>query len=110
MAVDPVRAAALALALPGARQCTHFDRQAFRTTRRMFATLAASGETLNLMFDPDLRDLFCSMAPHAFAPVPGGWGQKGATTCTLQLVDEPTLHAALVAAHKRAERKRRPSK
>jgi hypothetical protein len=102
MAVDGARAKELATALPGASQAPHFDRLGFRTPRKMFATLGASGEDMNLMFNPELRDFYCEMAPHAFAPVPGGWGVKGATSCDLRAVDEATLTSALIAAHKLA--------
>jgi len=54
------------------------------------------------MFDPDTRDLFCHLAPHAFAPVPGGWGLRGATRCDLDAVEEEMLESALMAAHKMA--------
>jgi hypothetical protein len=102
MPVDPARAREMALALPGTQEAPHFDRVAFRTPRKMFATLKAAARDLNLMFDPDTRDLFCDIAPHAFAPVPGGWGIRGATRCDLDAVDEPTLESALLAAHKMA--------
>ena len=72
---------------------------AFRTPRRTFATLDADARDINLMFDPDHRDFYCEQAPHAFAPVPGGWGRKGATRCDLNAVDEATLISALRAAH-----------
>jgi hypothetical protein len=58
------------------------------------------------MFDPDLRDVFCEQAPHAFAPVPGAWGRRGATRCDLQNVDEATLMSALRAAYQLAMPKR----
>ena len=99
MPVDPQRARALALALPQAQEAPHFHRIAYRTPRKTFATLDASAKDLNLMFDPELRDFFCEHAPAAFAPVAGGWGRMGATRCDLQVVDEPTLSSALLAAH-----------
>ena len=102
MAVDPARARDLALALAGASEAPHFHRLAFRTPRKMFATLDATARDLNLMFDPDLRDFYCEQAPHAFAPVAGGWGRMGATRCDLQTVDEATLISALQAAHQLA--------
>jgi len=102
MAVDAARARELALALPLASEAPHFDRVAFRTPRKMFATLSASAGDLNLLFDPDLRDFFCEQAPDAFTPVPGGWGRKGATRCDLQRVDEETLTSALRLAHQLA--------
>jgi hypothetical protein len=102
MAMDPARARELALALPLASEAPHFDRLAFRTPRKIFATLSASAGDLNLMFDADLRDFYCEQAPEAFRPVPGGWGIRGATRCELRNVDEATLASALRAAHQLA--------
>jgi hypothetical protein len=99
VAVSADRARALALSLPQASEAPHFHRLAFRTPRKMFATLDASVPDLNLMFDADLRDFYCEQAPEAFAPVPGGWGRMGATCCDLEAVDEATLVSALQAAH-----------
>ena len=83
-------------------------RVAFRTPRKIFATLDASVPDLNLMFDPDLRDFYCEQASEAFAPVPGGWGRMGATRCDLTAVDEATLASALQAAHRLAAPKSKP--
>jgi YjbR len=105
MAVDPARARELALALPFASEAPHFYRLAFRTPRKIFATLSASAGDLNLMFDPDLRDFYCEQAPQALAPVPGSWGRKGATRCDLRYVDEATLMSALQSAHRLAATK-----
>ncbi len=102
MAVEAERARELVLALPGVSEAPHWERQAFRTPRKIFATLGASGRDINLMFDPDLRDFYCEQAPRAFAPVPGGWGRAGATRCDLEAVDEATLTSALMAAHQLA--------
>ena len=95
MAVDAERARDLALALPAASEAPHFHRLAFRTPRKMFATLDAQAQDLNLMFNPELRDFYCEQAPDAFRPVPGGWGRQGATRCDLQQVNEATLQSAL---------------
>lgn len=99
MAVTPARARTLALSLESVSEAAHFDRAAFKTPRKIFATLAKSGADINLMFDPALRDFYCEQAPEAFAPVPGGWGRMGATCCDLKRVDEATLLSALKAAH-----------
>ena len=65
--------------MPDTAEVPHFHRLAFRTPRKMVAMLDASARDLNLMFDADLRDFYCEQAPHAFAPVPDGWGRNGAT-------------------------------
>ncbi|MDZ4776137.1 MAG: MmcQ/YjbR family DNA-binding protein [Alphaproteobacteria bacterium] len=101
MPVTPARARELALALPDASEKAHFDRAAFRTPKRIFATLGAHGD-LNLMFDPDLQTHYCAMAPEAFAPLDNAWGKNGATCCTLRKVDAATLKSALAAAHLKA--------
>ena len=105
MAVEPERARLLALALPQTSEAPHFHRLAFRTPRKIFATLDLTGRDLNLMFDPDLRDFYCEQTPHAFNAVPGGWGRNGATRCELASVDEATLVSALQAAHTLAQPK-----
>lgn len=99
MAVSAERARALALSLAAAAEAPHFHLAAFRTPRKIFATLDASAPRMNLMFDPDLRDFYCEQAPKVFSPVPGGWGRNGATMCDLRMVDEATLISALRAAH-----------
>ncbi len=102
MAVNVDRARDLALALPAASEAPHWHRRAFRTPRKIFATLDADARDLNLMFNQDLRDFYCEQAPQAFSPVPGGWGRRGATRCNLEAVDEPTLVSALKAAYQLA--------
>jgi len=102
MAVTPARARSLALSLESATSYPHFDRIAFRTPRRTFATLALNGADLNFMFDLEQQAHFCKLAPHAIAPVAGGWGRMGATRCDLKLIDLPTFKKALLAAHARA--------
>ena len=115
MPVTAKRARSLALSLENASSYPHFDRIAFRTPRRTFATLALSGSDLNFMFDLEQQRHFCELAPHAISPVPGGWGRMGATRCELALIDAKTFSLALKAAHARAnaplpKRKKTPVK
>ncbi len=102
VAVNPKRARELALSLGNVSEAPHFDRVAFRTPRRIFATLARSGSDLNFMFDHALQARFCAQAPEAISPVPGGWGRMGASRCDLKKVATATFTAALEAAHARA--------
>jgi hypothetical protein len=99
MAVSMHEARAMALALEGASEAPHFNRAAFRTPRRIFATLANEGDDMNFMFDHAHQELYCEQAPEAFAPVPGGWGRMGATRCQLSAADPDTVASALAAAH-----------
>jgi len=110
MAVTPARAHALALSLDGASEKPHFERTAFRTPRKAFATLAGDGSDINLMFDADTQAFYCDAEPTMFAPVPGGWGRMGATRCDLGAVDEATLLGALTSAHALAAPKTKAAK
>ena len=102
MPVTAKRAKELALSLENASSYPHFDRIAFRTPRRTFATLALNGEDLNFMLEPAQQRHFCELAPQAIAPVSGGWGRMGWTRCELRAIDAATFKAALIAAHARA--------
>ena len=84
----------VALALEGTTEAPHFDRAAFKVAR-IYATLAADGNTANLKFSHDEQELKCMMAPEAFAPVPNAWGRQGWTTVDLAAVSEAELSAAL---------------
>jgi hypothetical protein len=106
VALSAARARKLLLAFDNVSEAPHFDRVAFRTPRRIFATLAVDGRDVNFMFDPLAQEAFCEMAPAALAPVRGGWGRMGATRCDLEQVDEPTFMAAAEAAHARASQPR----
>jgi hypothetical protein len=102
MPVTPKRAKELALSLENSGSYPHFDRVAFRTPRRTFATLALSGEDFNVMLEPAQQQHFCALAPQAITPVAGGWGRMGWTRCELRAIDAATFKAALLAAHARA--------
>jgi hypothetical protein len=110
MAVTKARVRKLVLALEGASEAAHFDRAAFRTPRKIFATLASDGADLNLMFDLATQEFFCEQAPDALSPHPSGWGKQGATRVDLKRVDEATLLSALKAAHALAAPKAKKAK
>jgi hypothetical protein len=97
---------AIALSFEGALEVPHFDRAAFRTKRRIFATLPPDGASANLMLDREVQEAVCEALPGSFAPVPGGWGRMGATTVNLRTVSEADLTRALTEAHARASEPR----
>src|SRR3954468_7528040 len=91
----------LALSLEGAEEGSHFGAVDFRVGGRIFATLAAQAQGYgNLMLTPEQQALFVAEAPEVFLPVPGGWGQNGATHLKLALANEDLLHGALQTAWK----------
>jgi hypothetical protein len=99
MAVTKARVRKLALALEGVAEVLHVDRPAFRTKRKIFATLPPDESAVNLMFDVATQEFFCEQAPNAMAPHPSGWGRNGVTVCDLDEAEEALVHSALQAAH-----------
>lgn len=75
------------------------ERQAFRTPRKIFATLPPDGQSANLLLTPDLQSALVSSLPGVFEPVPGGWGRMGYTTVHLGKVAPEDLVRVLEAAH-----------
>src|SRR5436190_1259462 len=67
--VTAARFRALALGLANASAAPHFDRTAFRTPRKIFATLPADGGSANLMLLPELQAAVLEELPRAFQPV-----------------------------------------
>ncbi|MFZ5896955.1 MAG: hypothetical protein ACOY0T_38210 [Myxococcota bacterium] len=110
MPVTAKRAQALALSLANTTAVPHFERLAFRTPRRIFATLGPGGRDVNFGFDPLQQAQFCAEGDGAIAPVEGGWGRMGWTHCDLDLVDLATFKRALEAAHARANEPPRRAK
>lgn len=91
----------MCLSLPDASEAPHFDRAAFRTPQRIFATMAPDEKSASLMLDVDQQNAITS-ASKAFEALDNGWGRKGATQVTFATVDEATLRDALEWAHARA--------
>ncbi|MCA8885201.1 MAG: MmcQ/YjbR family DNA-binding protein [Hyphomonadaceae bacterium] len=99
MAVTKARVRKLALSLEGASEVVHVDRPAFRTKRKIFATLPPGELAVNLMFDPPTQEFFVEQAHGVIEPLPGGWGRMGMARCDLKAADDALLHSALKAAH-----------
>ncbi len=77
MSVSTAEVRKIALSFEDASEVVHVDRPAFRTTRKIFATLPPGEQALNLMFDPPTQEFFCAQAPTIIEPLPGGWGPHG---------------------------------
>ena len=95
----------LALALEGTTEHPHFDRAAFKV-KRIYATLARDGKSLNLNLTPEEQEFKTMMAPEVFTPIPNKWGTSGWTTIDLKAISKPELKAALEMAweHGRAKK------
>ena len=70
--MTPARFRTLALALEGVAEVPHMDRAAFRTKRKIFATLGRD-RRVNLVVEPaERRDALLTSFPETFFSL-GGW-------------------------------------
>ncbi len=99
MPVTRAQVGKVALSFESASEVTHVDRPAFRTPRKIFATLPPNEQAVNLMFDRPTQEFFCEQAPGVIEPLPGGWGRMGMARCDLRAADASLVHSALKAAH-----------
>jgi hypothetical protein len=109
MPITATKFRSLCLALPDATEAPHFDRAAFRTPQRIFATMAPDKKSANLMLSVDEQAAMTS-ASTAFAALDNAWGRKGVTMVTFADVDETHLQDALDWAHARAMVKTKSSR
>jgi hypothetical protein len=92
----------IALSLPEATEGSHFSNADFRIAGKIFATLALEHQGYGvLLLTPDQQAGMVQDAPEIFSPVPGGWGEKGATRVSLAKVPADILKAALRVAWSR---------
>ena len=89
----------LALSFPDTDEHPHFDRQAFRVKKKIFATLHAAQNRVMLVLSPVEQSVYCSADPVSFSPVPGAWGKKGCTLVSLETVKTAIFKEALNIAY-----------
>lgn len=101
----------LAMSLAGTTVAPHFDRTAFKV-QRIYATLAADQQTVNLKFAPEEQLEYCQRFPEAFTPVDNAWGRQGWTTLWLEELRPREMKAALQTAwnHAQLRTKKRSAK
>jgi hypothetical protein len=89
----------LALELPGASERQHMGHPDFRVEGKIFATLGyPDGNWGMVKLTPEQQQSFVTMAPGAFRPCKGSWGERGATNVCLEAAKVAVVRAALDAA------------
>jgi hypothetical protein len=89
----------IALSFPETDEHPHFERQAFRVKKKIFATLLEKNQTLNVKLSPIDQSVFCAFDPAIIYPVPGKWGLNGMTTIELTKVKKSMVKDALTCAY-----------
>ena len=88
----------LALSFPETDEHPHFDRQAFRVKKKIFATLSEKDMTVSLKLTLMDQSVFCAFDNTVIYPVPGGWGRMGFTLVNLKKVKKMMFKDALTTA------------
>src|SRR4029077_19979876 len=92
----------ISLSLREATEASHFSNADFRIAGKIFAPLALEHQGYGvLLLTPDQQAGMVQDAPEIFSPIPGGWGDTGATRVTLAKAPAEILEAALRVAWSR---------
>jgi hypothetical protein len=92
---------AMVLGLEGVGERPHMDRTAFRTKRRIFATMGAGSRVHLMVHPPERRDALLLSFPNAFFSL-GGWSRLGYIAVDLEKVDAGLLHELVTDAWREA--------
>lgn len=107
--MKPAQFRKLVLALEGVLEVPHMERAAFRTKRKIFATLGAD-ERVNLVVHPaDKRDALLDSFPEAIHSL-GGWTRLGYVGIDLAAIDDDLLRELVTDAWRDAQPARKKAK
>jgi hypothetical protein len=96
----------LAMSLPEVTEGSHQGGPDLRVGGKIFASPAVRpGAAAYLKLSPEQQKMLCAAEPEAFAPVPGGWGARGATWFYPKHADVQTARSALWMAWRNAASK-----
>ena len=97
----------IALALPETEERQHMNHPDFRVAGKIFATLGYPDKTRGMVkLSPEDQHYFSKDHPHAFIPVKGTWGRRGATSVQLRAAKKDVLRKAIEAAWRNIAPKR----
>lgn len=96
--IDIETARQIALALPGTTEHPHFDKQAFKANKRIFATLWEKERLVMVKLSLIDQSVFSAFDPTIIYPVPNKWGLQGCTFIELDKVPLEMLKDALHTA------------
>jgi hypothetical protein len=103
MTADEARA--LALALTGVEEKSHFDVAGFRVRGKIFATLPGP-DRMVVRIEPADQAVLLAAEPGTFTPAVGAWGLKGWTVVQLETVDRDVLHDLVIDSWRRVAPKK----
>ena len=100
--MTPGRFRKLVLALEGVEECPHMSRVAFRTRRKIFATLGGDA-LVNLIVQPaEKREALLESFPDAVHSL-GGWTRLGYVAVDLEAMDDGLVRELVTDAWREAQ-------
>ena len=89
----------MALSFPETTESSHMAHPDFRVRNKVFATLWYPDKAWAMVsLTPLQQEEVVTTEPEVFVPVPGAWGQRGATNVYLKRASRESVHQALVTA------------
>ncbi|MEQ9426783.1 MAG: MmcQ/YjbR family DNA-binding protein [Cyclobacteriaceae bacterium] len=92
----------LALSFEGVEAKPHHHKTAFRTKKRIFATLDEKAKTLTVKLSAVDQSVFCEYDENVIYPVPNKWGNQGWTIVELESVPEEMFRDMVGVAYEGA--------
>lgn len=89
----------IALSFAETAEVPHFEKQAFRSKKKIFATLLEETSLGVALLTPAEQYVFCKMDDKNIYPVSNKWGLKGATYLNLKGISKKLLKEILQAAY-----------
>ncbi len=89
----------IALSFEDTAEQPHFEKLAFRSRKKIFATLLESESIGVALLTPAEQYVFCKMDGKNIYPVPNKWGLKGATYLNIKNLSQKILKEVLKTAY-----------
>ena len=95
----------IALSFPETTEQPHFEKQSYRSGKKIFATLDLKNKQACVKLNEVDQDVFSTFDPAVIYPVPNKWGKQGWTLINLDGIRGDMLTDALTTAYCHVSRK-----
>ena len=89
----------IALSFAETAEVPHFEKRAFRSKRKIFATLLEADSIGVALLTAAEQYVFCRLDEKNIYPVPNKWGLKGATCLNIKNISKKILREILGMAY-----------
>lgn len=96
----------MALSFPETTEQPHFEKAAFRSKKRIFASLSEAENIATVKLSEIDQSVFCDYDETIVYPVPNKWGKQGWTHINLKKVPNSMLKDLLSTAYHESVKKK----